>query len=274
MRGVYYRTEKDGTALATPELRISATNNRTVYYDDQTAKEAAMQAGEIKEGSIVLTGYADGEAEVLMKQNVDWANKVSITEAQLAAGYAVPSDGIVIVAGRGGNNVGQWVTINGDHIGYYYNSNNTETQMNASVQIQVNKGDVVATTNTMTANFLGTFVPFKTVAEPMTLPVNINAYEDKYSLTEYKTNKTWIDGRPIYRKVFTGLSITTAQGTWTNIIPISQISNATTIINLTLINEGTPQMAYITRIASGYLQVDLAGLVSFGLQGCIVEYAK
>ena len=49
MRGVFYRTEKDGTPLATPELRISATNNRTVYYDNQNAKEAALQNDEIKE---------------------------------------------------------------------------------------------------------------------------------------------------------------------------------------------------------------------------------
>ena len=30
------------------------------------------------------------------------------------------------------------------------------------------------------------------------------AYKDIYSTTETKTNKIWIDGRPIYRKVITG----------------------------------------------------------------------
>ncbi len=30
------------------------------------------------------------------------------------------------------------------------------------------------------------------------------AYKDTYSTTETKTNKIWIDGRPIYRKVITG----------------------------------------------------------------------
>ena len=30
------------------------------------------------------------------------------------------------------------------------------------------------------------------------------AYKDIYSTTETKTNKVWIDGRPIYRKVITG----------------------------------------------------------------------
>lgn len=32
------------------------------------------------------------------------------------------------------------------------------------------------------------------------------AIEDKYSTTEVKTNKIWIDGKPIYRKVYSGLT--------------------------------------------------------------------
>lgn len=179
MRGVYYRTEKDGTPLATPELRISATNNRTVYYDNQNAKEAALQNDEIKEGSIVLTGYADGESEVLMKENVDWVNKVDLTVAQLSSGYAAPADGIVCISGHPGSDARGYVSINSIQVssGLAGSSGYRECQ----TQIQVNEGDVVRTVdgngNAQTWTFHSTpiFVPFKTVAEPLTLPVNVNA---------------------------------------------------------------------------------------------------
>ena len=36
-------------------------------------------------------------------------------------------------------------------------------------------------------------------------------YRDVYSTSEFKTNKVWIDGKPIYRKVITGLSL---DGIW------------------------------------------------------------
>lgn len=179
MRGVYYRTEKDGTVLATPELRISATNNRTVYYDDQTAKEAAMQAGEIKEGSIVLTGYADGEAEVLMKQNVDWDNKATITAATLASGYAAPADGIICISGTSpDNNVRGYVTINGIQVSSSI-AGASVGYRESQTQIAVNEGDIIRTVDgngnaqTWMLHITSIFVPFKTVAEPMTLPVNV-----------------------------------------------------------------------------------------------------
>lgn len=178
MRGVYYRTEKDGTPLATPELRISATNNRTVYYDNQNAKEAALQNGEIKEGSIVLTGYADGESEVLIKQEPDWENAVQITAAQLQTGYTVPDDGIICISGNPAANTRGYISVNGNIIasGYAYSPNDFRE---CQVQIQVNEGDIVRTVDEDKNGQLWIlrstplFVPFKTVAEPLTLPVNV-----------------------------------------------------------------------------------------------------
>lgn len=178
MRGVYYRTEKDGTPLATPELRISATNNRTVYYDNQNAKEAALQNDEIKEGSIVLTGYADGESEVVMKQEPDWDNAVQITAAQLQTGYTVPDDGIICISGNPAANTRGYISVNGNIIasGYAYSPNDFRE---CQVQIQVNEGDIVRTVDEDKNGQLWIlrstplFVPFKTVAEPLTLPVNV-----------------------------------------------------------------------------------------------------
>ena len=173
-RGVYFRTEKDGTPLATPELRISATNNRTVYYDDATARDAAMQAGEIKEGSIVLTGYADGEAEILMKQEPDWENAVTITAAQINAGYTVPADGMIVgYLICSDTSVGyHTVTVNGVVISNAYFSNTASDYSFSSIDVTVKKGDVFKSTN-IRNDIDCSFVPFKTVAEPLTLPVNI-----------------------------------------------------------------------------------------------------
>lgn len=171
MRGVYYRTEKDGTPLATPELRISATNNRTVYYDNQNAKEAALQNDEIKEGSIVLTGYADGESEVLMKQKLDWEHVQSFTAQQLFAGYTAPEDGVVYITGRCASAKASWITINHQKVGYYFGGSGSI--VDCQVDSQINKGDVITSSNLLTSDYSGIFVPFKTVAEPLTLPVNV-----------------------------------------------------------------------------------------------------
>lgn len=173
MRGVYYRTEKDGTPLATPELRISATNNRTVYYDNQTAKEAALQNDEIKEGSIVLTGYADGESEVLMKQELDWENAVQLTTAQINAGYTVPDDGLIVGNVRPGAVGDLYIKVNGVTVGKAVESSSPSYVDRLNVQCIVNKGDVLTVTTNVNVQTIVSFVPFKTVAEPLTLPVNV-----------------------------------------------------------------------------------------------------
>ena len=174
MRGIYYRTEKNGTALATPELRISATNNRTVYYDNQNAKEAALQSGEIKEGSIVLTGYADGESEVVIKQELDWEHVQSFTAQQLFDEYTAPEDGVVYITGRCATSTASWITINHQKVGYYFGGSGSI--VDCQVDSQVNKGDVITSSNLLDADYSGIFVPFKTVAEPLTLPVNVTTH--------------------------------------------------------------------------------------------------
>lgn len=170
MRGVFYRTEKDGTPLATPELRISATNNRTVYYDNQNAKEAALQNDEIKEGSIVLTGYADGESEVVIKQQPDWENAVQITGAQLETGYVCPSDGMIVGYAYADADGIYEVSVNSVTVSSCWRATPSYSFLN--IQCQVNKDDLVQSERLMNVCLIS-FVPFKTVGEPLTLPVNV-----------------------------------------------------------------------------------------------------
>lgn len=48
-------------------------------------------------------------------------------------------------------------------------------------------------------------------------------YKDVYSTSEVKTNKVWIDGKPIYRKVFTELSLSlNGDGNWHDFVDAPQ----------------------------------------------------
>lgn len=57
--------------------------------------------------------------------------------------------------------------------------------------------------------------------------VNIGGHKvsagKKYSTTEVKTGDVWIDGKPIYRKVFTGTSPATAYSYVSNFITITNV---------------------------------------------------
>ena len=90
MRGVLYRTEKDGTTLAVPELRISASNSRTVYYENNAAKQSALNNNEIREGSIVLTGLAGNNEDYATKAYVD--SKIGNSEHQVGVIVGFPGN--------------------------------------------------------------------------------------------------------------------------------------------------------------------------------------
>ena len=90
MRGVLYRTEKDGTTLAVPELRISASNSRTVYYENNAAKQSALNNNEIREGSIVLTGLAGNNEDYATKAYVD--SKIGNLEHQVGVIVGFPGN--------------------------------------------------------------------------------------------------------------------------------------------------------------------------------------
>ena len=277
MRGVYYRTEKDGTPLATPELRISATNNRTVYYDNQNAKEAALQNDEIKEGSIVLTGYADGESEVVIKQEPDWENAVVITAAQLLAGYTATDDGIVVGILYSNINSSSFVSINNINLAQsYYESGDISY---ANVQCQINKNDVLKATNISNGQTDFHFVPFKTVAEPLTLPVNVNVVPEnnKYLYTEVKTNKTWVDGRAIYRQcILVNTTSSTASATEATINASTTYPYIDQIVSATLINTANKRIINPNgaRMVSNTIRVYAGAYGTSVNDTLILEYIK
>jgi hypothetical protein len=76
------------------------------------------------------------------------------------------------------------------------------------------------------------------VADGLMSPVTSNAVADHckdnmYATAEVKTNKVWINGKPIYRKLWTGLDFGNTIDTWTNIsgIPTSDVTNIGDILS-------------------------------------------
>lgn len=80
--------------------------------------------------------------------------------------------------------------------------------------------------------------------------------DDVYSTSEVKTNKVWIDDKPIYRRVFrhTGSTITISANTWTN-TNISN-SNMNAIINCFVVSRnGTYSPFWSARDSGSYVRL-------------------
>lgn len=87
-----------------------------------------------------------------------------------------------------------------------------------------------------TGTFIGTLVAFNAIKD--TLPVNTVAYitddasgSSSYSTTETKTGETWIDGKPIYRKVANGTIPATIDATGWAVVTIT-VPNLDSVISL------------------------------------------
>ena len=103
-----------------------------------------------------------------------------------------------------------------------------------------------------TADYDGSQNPaFVVVGNPLVLSsstysIYANGWNDTefYSTNEVKTNKVWIDGKPIYRKVYDGLSISTMSGN-TFVSTNIQSPNVDTLINSILL--GSNSVSYYSR---------------------------
>ena len=94
-----------------------------------------------------------------------------------------------------------------------------------------------------------------------------------YSTEETLTGGTWIDGKPIYRKVLTGISYSLTGAAWngTNI----DMTGIETLVNIIPFNSGTAQAGYYTKIVSNKLQVYVTSDANWAWNGPLVlEYTK
>ena len=97
---------------------------------------------------------------------------------------------------------------------------------------------------------------------------------EAYSTNEVKTNKVWIDGKPIYRRVFTGLSYGSIYQTWeTTGITISDVAQITNFVG---IRDSLQGLVYPMSIRMSGTSVDVYFNDSLTPRatGAIVEYTK
>ena len=106
-----------------------------------------------------------------------------------------------------------------------------------------------------------------------------NGYNDTevYSTNEVKTNKVWIDGKPIYRKCFTGLSVSFPSGTPTgfiNVVATSSIPNINKITSAMLYSGDIAIQPPECRVLNGYVSCDMVNGGSRTVDSAIFEYTK
>lgn len=82
-----------------------------------------------------------------------------------------------------------------------------------------------------------------TVNNVQSVTSNAVAQSKSYSTTETKTGGVWTDGKPIYRKVFTGLNFGDVIGTWTN--TGASLSNVNYLINGKAVRKTSSQITVV-----------------------------
>lgn len=151
MRGVLYRTDSEGNTLETPELKISAIRGNNIkVYANQDAKQAALEAGDIKPGDVVLSGgeqYGSG-------CNPIWDEAITVSFTNKIIDYTCPADGFIILDGYGTTN--DKISINDIPL-FFTNGANSRV----STSMIVNAGDKISSGNNVMSStgFNLVFVP-------------------------------------------------------------------------------------------------------------------
>lgn len=183
----------------------------------------------------VLASYLGTNVVPNKGTGLDWDNAETITLS--TSDYEVTKSGwITCFARTATSGTALYLRVNGVRVAYGSYGNNIALYVNA--QIEVKAGDKI--------NFEGTvsfqdthFVPY---LHPLFIKATSGLSENQqdsvinalnvsrsYSTEETLTGKTWIDGKPIYRKVWTGLSIGVASGSWQN-LSLTDIPSIDTLV--------------------------------------------
>ena len=121
-------------------------------------------------------------------RNPDWANAVSITAAQLNAGYTAPSDGVIVGRWVNSSSTGAGMTINGVIVGVASNSTS------GMLQCTVSSGDVIKNNGTTGTSEIS-FVPYK-IADSISGRSPVGAVQAYYGASDPEEGNWLIcDGR-------------------------------------------------------------------------------
>lgn len=107
----------------------------------------------------------------------------------------------------------------------------------------------------------------------LTDDIDQNYESGDYSTNEVNTGKRWVDGKPIYRKVFTGLSYTVTN-TWTNTIQADSLNMDLCISCMAYSGNAKVGGTFSTNIYGGYLRVYENGLTNTVINTMVLEYTK
>lgn len=205
--------------------------------------DVAPNANWIREGTTfdasaypVLASYLGTNVVPNKGTGLDWDNAETITLS--TSDYEVTKSGwITCFARTATSGTALYLRVNGVRVAYGSYENNIALYINA--QIEVKAGDKI--------NFEGTvsfqdthFVPY---LHPLFIKATSGLSENQqdsvinalnvsrsYSTDEILTGKTWIDGKPIYRKVYAGLSFTCTLNAWATVSGIQPPQNVDKLI--------------------------------------------
>ena len=156
---------------------------------------------------------------------------------------------------------------------------------NQTFSIPIHKGDVLTSTQT------GAQIKWAYYTHPMFIKAVIGPIEDSaadqvvqninnsrsYSTEEVNTGEKWIDGKPIYRKVFTGLNFGATLNVWNN-IGVS-IPDANLIISAYALRHNAPtnDNDYVSFYFRFSTDKNIQYYTNNGAAGCntlVIEYTK
>jgi hypothetical protein len=194
----------------------AAQDVKTLYafetLEDFEAAESSIPVGaEVDK----LYEYPDNLAGVMVVPdyaNADSTNKFDTQTA--SSSWTVDKMGFAWISSFKNNAVDGYIQVyfNGRPISIVGMTGGTTGGLGQHLVYPVKRGDVI--NSVFSSGISGTcvcrFIPPVLVAKELPVVVEKNG---SYSLDEVKTADTWIDGRPIYKRTFTG-SVTVAANTW------------------------------------------------------------
>lgn len=110
----------------------------------------------------------------------------------------------------------------------------------------------------------------------LTDDIDQNYESGDYSLDEVNTGNRWIDGKPIYRKVVTGLSVSIPPDTWVSVTSSSNFPNLETIISAKGLANDNVMLLNFDEVQqnNGNLRVEISLGGTRTLRTLILEYTK
>lgn len=97
--------------------------------------------------------------------------------------------------------------------------------------------------------------------------------KDIYSTEEVKTNKVWVDGKPIYRRVVSFPSMDITPNDWNTINSLS-IAGIDEIINARGKRSADNAIISVGVRSSGVSSIQVTASANFGISELILEYTK